>query len=490
MPQSEAVQKPASDTPASDHPASAQPTSGTAAAGTTAREHSHPEPGLSKLQSYPLLDAIFNRRSRRISKGLKSVPAGSLSYTSQQAPEPLTELEEALLIAATGVTGVTMPDQPFTTVDGKPLVGSPMVDVVGRAAGSPDNAQATHFFLINDSGTYFLRRPPASEALTLARGGALTEEKLIAYAKACKVKVLDQRLDFPRQYPYYLGRNRYVSNVPGSSILVPVVDLTRQYINGIMFLLTQDDGHRPTFIDDWNFYRPAGVKKWVKNGFLNKDLPIPLGVLGSARIQIEADLLLQNVFLMIQAMGLGGWIHAAFTGPVLLGDADYRNVGRGLGFRFHRPNRPLRKLVKFLFPLPSWRDNPVGLDGVLEGYCPPYYPSMNDAIDKLLEHKYGKQGLYTDPKDFERVFKPGLAQKFCEEVPHYSPDVVACCKDICNYIFDTYDRFPAHVDAMFVPGVWIQAHHLDLSYYDQLYEAGYSSTQAEHQSRWHGKSGQ
>jgi hypothetical protein len=420
---------------------------------------------------------------------MKSIPAGSLSYSSQQAPQPLTELEEALLIAATGVTGVTMPDQPFTNADGKPLVGSPMVDVIGRAAGSPDNAQATHFFLNNDTGTYYLRRPPAAEALSLAQQGGLDEQKLIAYANACKVKVLDQRLDFPRQYPYYLGRNRYVSNLPGTSVLVPVVDLTRQYINGIMFLLTQDDGHRPNFVDDWNFYKPAGTRKWVKNGFLNKDLPIPLGVLGSARIQIEADLLLQNVFLMIQAMGLGGWIHAAFTGPILLGDSDYKHVGRGLGFRFHRPNRPLRKLVKFLFPLPTWRDNPVGLDGVLEGYCPPYYKNMHEAIDKLLEHKYGKQGLYTDPKDFDRVFKPGLAKKFCEEVPHYSPEVIACCKDICSYIFETYDRFPAHADAMFVPGVWIQAHHLDLAYYDQLYTNGYSSTQAEHQHLWHGKNG-
>ena len=65
-------------------------------------------------------------------------------------------------------------------------------------------------------------------------------------------------------------------------------------------------------------------------------------------------------------------------------------------------------------------------------------------------------------------------------------DVVACCKDICNYIYDTYGRFPAHVDAMYVPGVWVQAHHLDLKYYDTFYSKGYSSTQADHQSKWHG----
>ena len=38
------------------------------------------------------------------------------------------------------------------------------MEIVGRAASSADNAQGTHFFLINDEGTYFLKRldlPPA-----------------------------------------------------------------------------------------------------------------------------------------------------------------------------------------------------------------------------------------------------------------------------------------------------------------------------------------
>ena len=66
-----------------------------------------------------------------------------------------------------------------------------------------------------------------------------------------------------------------------------------------------------------------------------------------------------------------------------------------------------------------------------------------------------------------------------------TPDVIACVKDICNYIYDTYGRFPAHVDAMYVPGVWVQAHHLDLAYYDAFYANGYSDTQRAHQQCWH-----
>ena len=37
-------------------------------------------------------------------------------------------------------------------------MAKPNLTMAGRSAGSPDNAQSTHFFLINDSGTYFLRK--------------------------------------------------------------------------------------------------------------------------------------------------------------------------------------------------------------------------------------------------------------------------------------------------------------------------------------------
>ncbi|HEY8411764.1 MAG TPA: hypothetical protein VIK76_10190 [Pyrinomonadaceae bacterium] len=439
---------------------------------------------LNSTLRYPLFSAFFNRRSRRVSKGIKSMQAGSLSYTSEQKPQPLDPLEEALLIAATGITGVTIPDMPFTSDDGKPLVGSPMLEINGRTASSPDNAQAAHFFMINDTGTYLLKKPDNVDPFYFR--GELTPQKLIDYAEKCKVRVLDHRLEFPREYPCYIGRNKYVSNLPGSTLFVPVVDLTKQYINGLMFLLSQPAGFRPAFLDDWNFYRPAGVKRWIKSGFLNKDLPIPLGYTNTFRIHIEADLLVQNLLLTIQALGLGGWVHAAFIGPLLLGDAEYaQKYGAGLNFRFVKA-RKWKRLTRFMVPPPAWRDNPVGIDKLLEAHCPPYFENMDAAVDDLLKHKYGPGGLYKDPQYLNTVFKDGLAQKFIDEVPHYSDEVVACVKDVCNYIYNTYGRFPAHVDAWHVPGVWVQAHHLDLNYYDQLYRGGYSDTQRNHQQLWHG----
>ncbi|MEU7040932.1 hypothetical protein AB0A77_07715 [Streptomyces varsoviensis] len=68
--------------------------------------------GLADLLGRPLLETVWRRRTHRVSRGA-SVSAGSMTYHSPHAPEPLGELEEAVLIALTGCTGLTMPDRPF-----------------------------------------------------------------------------------------------------------------------------------------------------------------------------------------------------------------------------------------------------------------------------------------------------------------------------------------------------------------------------------------
>ena len=249
-----------------------------------------------------------------------------------------------------------------------------------------------------------------------------------------------------------------------------------------MYVLTEEEGSRPALLDDRNFYFPAGVKRWIKSGFLNKDLKITLGALGSMRTQIEADLLLQNLMLSLQAMGLGGWIHAAIGPPYLLGNPTVAKETKGLAFRHVIPGFSLLELPRWGSPFPKLRANPVGIDGVFQGMCPPYFPDMSAAVDAVIAEKHK---LYDDRSFFEKTFRKD-GGSFVKEVPFYDPKVVECTKDVCNYIFKTHGRFPAHVDAMYVPGVWIQAHHLDLKYYDELYGSGYTEMQAKHQERWHG----
>ena len=53
------------------------------------------------------------------------------------------------------------------------------------------------------------------------------------------MKIQSGRIDFPREFPYYIGWNKQISNVPGSTIFLPVVDCTRQYINSLLILLSE-----------------------------------------------------------------------------------------------------------------------------------------------------------------------------------------------------------------------------------------------------------
>ena len=432
--------------------------------------------GFMAAREYPLWDAIFGRRSRRVAAG-SAFRSGTLSFQSKLDPQPLSRLEEAYLIAATGVTGLPYWDNPYETADGKPLLGTPCVEGSGRAAGSPDNAQSTVFFMWNDDGTYMLKRPDDPGPHVNVR--TMPAEDLIAHAERCKVKIKDGRLEFPRDFPAYAGGNKYVSNVPGSTMFMPVTEVTRQYINGLFYVLAQEPGRRPVFLDDFNNWLPCGCERWVKSKFLNKEIPIPLTFYAKGRTEYEAMLLLQNLALVAQSMGLGGWIHAAFENTILLG--GYPDIGPGLGFRFERPKKRLIPR-----PYPASAPNPVGLDGVLQSYAPPYYKDTDAAIDAILAEKYGPSGLYSKPGTAAPSMKPDFEAAFIRESPHVEPEVVEVVRAICRYIWKTYKRFPAHCHAIDSAGIWMQCHHIDPEFYDRFFREAYSPTQAAHAAAWHG----
>lgn len=446
-------------------------------------------PGIASLLGQPLMDVIMRRRTHRVSRG-SDVHGGTMTYKSANPREPLSELEEAVLIGLTGSTGLTMPDRPFNDPrNGQPIMAKPNLTMSGRAAGSPDNAQGTHFFLINDSGTYFLRKLPP------AQGEPFDPDLLIERARQSKVKLMDHRLDVAdgmRDFPAYLDSNRFLSNLPGTTLLLPVVDLSHQYINGLMYLLTQPDGARPTLVDDRNFYRMAGVAKWVKKGFLNKDIKLPLGSIAQMRTQIEADLLLQTLFLAAEGMGLGAWMHATIAPPILLGDPKFREkYGKMLDFDFVTPKWRLKDVFHWQVLLPTLaklRSHPVGLrhkgEVLIKGSCPPYYDTMADAVDQTIADKFGPHGIYKDTATFDAIYKDGFGTQYLANAREYDERVIDCARDICSYIHRTHGRFPAHVDSIFVPGVWLQVHRLEIEYYEKFFRNGLTQRHREHTANW------
>lgn len=466
-----------------------------------------PHPALTDLLKYPLLEAINRRRTRRVAQGVSIDAGADLSHASTNPPKPLSPLEEAVLIVSTGLTGSVMHDGPLTMPNGAEELGTPFMRVLGRAASSPDNAQATSFFLINDDGIWLLKRPTDRQALADVPPNwrDWSEQDWLSAAALVKHRLSDRRLEFPRQYPYYLGWNKQISNVPGTSLFLPVVDCTRAVINIFLILLSEPDGQRPVFLDDWQEFKPddpaelavwvgaalgltdrkipyepiEGIK-WIRDGFVNREINIPLGLARSWRVDYESFFHLQNLMLITHAMGLGGWIHASVFPPYLY-ERNEAKGWHGLGFRMEEPTKKFHKWP----PLPAPLPNPVGIDGVLEGLCPPYVASMDEAVDRVIAEKYEAGGAYGDAEVFAKSYKArGHAEAFLQRASHYSPKAIQYTKDICNYIVETYGRFPAHTDAFYTPGVWLQCSHLELEYYAKYFADEQLERQRNHAAVW------
>ena len=192
------------------------------------------------------MSALIERRTRRVAQGV-SIDAEGLSWQSKNPPSPLSKLEEAVLIVSLGVTGVSTHDGPLKVPGGGTELGSPFLNVVARTGSSADNCQATHFFMINDEGIWLLKQPRGQAALAELkdlppRWADWKEADWIAAAGAAKVKVSDRRMEYPREYPYYLGWNKQMSNRPGTTLFLPLVDCTWQYINAVLIMATEPDG--------------------------------------------------------------------------------------------------------------------------------------------------------------------------------------------------------------------------------------------------------
>ena len=111
---------------------------------------------LHQVWEYPLFDALFGRRSRRFGLGFE-MTEGPFKYKSQRVSLPLSDLEEAVLIAAgIGFSGTALWDQ------SRPL---PFRGGEGRTFPSTSRGRRTVLFFTNDEGVYVVdpTAPPTSE---------------------------------------------------------------------------------------------------------------------------------------------------------------------------------------------------------------------------------------------------------------------------------------------------------------------------------------
>ena len=110
---------------------------------------------------------------------------------------------------------------------------------------------------------------------------------------------------------------------------------------------------------------------------------------------------------------------------------------------------------------------------------------MDDAVDAVLADKFGPDGIYRDEALFRRIYNGEFGDRYLDEASNYADDVIACTRDVCNYIYDTHGRFPAHAEAIHVPGAWLQVHHVEDAYYEKFFRGGLTDAHRAHDETWH-----
>ena len=275
---------------------------------------------LQEALRYPLVDALTNRRSRRFSLGA-TLPGGALAYKSKRAPLPLTTSEEAALaFAAAGINGFALGDLPFQEGNlPEGGGGNVIATLTGRTGASADAVHSTALFVINDSGTYLLKRPQdftLDEIEMLAR--LAEDHKLEQVYEKMRIKIRDGRTVIEKKVPLTFPFNKWSTNLAGSTYFLPVCELTSMYIN--VLLSTFDEQMAMFLLDERAKFQPAGIKRFGQSqgGRLhdNPDDSRVASILAIETIIVEFMLaeqafMVHNLSLMEQAMGLGGWTHFA-----------------------------------------------------------------------------------------------------------------------------------------------------------------------------------
>lgn len=429
------------------------------------------------LVHYPLLDALIGRRSRRFARGFH-LDGGPLTYRSALPPQPLTLAEEAALaFAACGITGFTLSDLPFVR-GSAPESGSGniLVQFVGRAVASADAIHTVIVFVINDDGVWMIRRPqdlPRADlaaVVQMARDRQLTEQY-----ERLRTRIAGRRLDVSREIPFVPAFNKWSANLPGSTYFMPVNELTAISINVLLTALNEEFGY--FVVDERHAYRPAGLARFAKSrgGHLHDDPSAGrLGTVGALDAwtleftALEQGSILQNLGLMAQALGVGGFPHFA---------AHPFAWFQTLGFRMEHPRFSrafglgpgMRVLVKALgrdAPIPT----AVGLERngevLIKPFCPPYYRDMQEAVLAFIDYKYAEGTGTLRDGGVASGWRDGSSVQ--AGIPRYSDRTIAAAIAYCDYVYRRYGRFPA-ISGPFRTILAYQAHRLDLAFYDRFY---------------------
>jgi hypothetical protein len=342
---------------------------------------------LQGLARFPLVAALLGRRSRRFAVG-DEIPDGPLAYRSAHDPMPLSDLERLLVLGAMG--GTTGWHYAITrNARYAPHLANYAGAAAGRTFPSAAGFHTVELFFTDDSGVWFF---PTRDAGALVDPAAeeVTLELMLERHRGRLRRLSDRRLHLPAQEPSMEGHNTWCVNVPGSLLVIPVADVAQHTIAGLCFLL--QNGY--VVYDDVNDRRIPEIEQFGHLADLEQPLPLTfVDQYMLAEAVAELATACYAGVLMLQGMGLGGWMFDGIDRFTMLGASGDPEVP-GLGFRYDLEA--------------GWSTpNPTGLEGVFEGFCPPHHPTMAAAVEAFTERKFGAGGPTTATRPAPGPTAPG-----------------------------------------------------------------------------------
>jgi hypothetical protein len=420
--------------------------------------------GFKDMLSFGLIDTLLGRRSRRFFMGAE-IPDGVFAYKSRHKPVPLTELEKLLVVAACG-SNTSWHYLIYRAKRYAPYLSNYAGSAGGRTFPSSAGFHTSMTFFTDDEGVYVLDArdaPPFAERET---DGSLDPKAVLNSLKGRIKKIQDGRLGLPAEVPYTEAHNTWVVNHPGTLLVIPVGDLAQHVLLNLFYMLQNGIVVR----DDINRRSIPGIEKFETMVDVNNTWPLTFVEQWSmAEVTAELAMSCYAGMLMLQAMGLGGWMFNGLDAFSVLGASGDPSVP-GLGFRYDTNEN---------WPYP----NPTGLKGVMEGFCPPHYPDMCTAAEAIQKRKFGPGGPFHP--ETPGPWKDSVKVRSAAQV--HSEAFRECVALQAQYILDTFGKFPGTVPSIFLI-TYLQAHHLDLEFYDTFYKPGaYLKTHAKHMTRWHSR---
>ena len=101
---------------------------------------------------------------------------------------------------------------------------------------------------------------------------------------------------WPTTLPGLFDFNHWNANKPGTSLFVPVTNMTMEYINVLFIYFARSYGF--SIIDEQHGGRSAGLQKWVDKGRINPNIPMNMFELEQrvlSMMVVEQGFICQNI---------------------------------------------------------------------------------------------------------------------------------------------------------------------------------------------------